>query len=89
MAAQGSQLQLSREGASDKLSTLWPLLGRETDEGRRIDQDVLRKKKVRIPKKIFLLGERLSEEEKLGYTNFLFTKSPGKHWTKISKENNI
>ena len=33
------------------------------DEARRIEQDVTNKRKVRIPKKIFLVGfERLSEE---------------------------
>lgn len=33
------------------------------DEARRIEQDVTNKRRVRIPKKIFLVGlERLSEE---------------------------
>jgi transposase len=33
------------------------------DEARRIEQDVRWKKRVRIPKKIFLIGrEKLSEE---------------------------
>ena len=38
---------------------------RRMDEARRIEQDVHRRRRVRIPKKIFLIGrERLSEEKK-------------------------
>ncbi len=38
---------------------------RRIDEARRIEQDVYRKRKVQIPKKIFLIGgEKLSEEKK-------------------------
>ena len=36
---------------------------RRMDEARRIEQDVNRKMKVKIPKKIFLIGrEKLSDE---------------------------
>jgi len=38
---------------------------RRIDEARRIEQDLYRKRKVQIPKKIFLIGgEKLSEEKK-------------------------
>ena len=38
---------------------------RRMDEGRRIEQDVYRKRKAKIAKKIFLIGrERLSEEKR-------------------------
>lgn len=38
---------------------------RRMDEARKIEQDVLHKKKLKIPKKIFLIGgEKLNEEQK-------------------------
>lgn len=38
---------------------------RRMDEARKIEQDVLRKKKIKIPRKIFLVGEeKLNEEQR-------------------------
>ena len=38
---------------------------RRMDEARKIEQDVLCKKKVKIPRKIFLIGgEKLKQEQK-------------------------
>ena len=46
------------------------------DEARRIEQDIHRKKKVQIPKKIFFIGgEKLSEETR-GKLNGLLEKYP-------------
>jgi transposase len=47
------------------------------DEARRIEQDIHQKKKVRIPKKIFLVGgEKLSEEVR-GKLNAILERYPG------------
>jgi len=58
---------------------------RRMDEARRIEQDVYQKRKVRIPKKIFLVGrEKLSEETK-GKLDSLLERYPslkGFYWTK-------
>ncbi len=55
------------------------------DEARRIEQDVHRKRKVQIPKKIFLIGgEKLSEETRQKL-NGLLEKYPslkGFYWAK-------
>jgi len=49
------------------------------DEARRIEQDVQRKRKVQIPKKIFLVGrEKLTEERVQNVDPLLFDKGPGK-----------
>ena len=56
---------------------------RRMDEARRIEQDVRRKRKVQIPKKIFLIGgEKLSEEMR-GKLNGLLERYPslkGFYW---------
>jgi len=50
---------------------------RRMDEARRIEQDIYQKKKVRIPKKIFLVGgEKLSEEVR-GKLNAILERYPG------------
>jgi transposase len=50
---------------------------RRMDEARRIEQDVYRKRRVKIPKKIFLIGrEKLSEERKQRVDELL-DKYPG------------
>lgn len=58
---------------------------RRMDEARRIEQDIYQKKKVRIPKKIFLVGgEKLSEEMR-GKLNALLGRYPslkGFYWAK-------
>ena len=42
------------------------------DEARKIEQDVLHKKKLKIPKKIFLIGEeKLNEEQRGRIAEFL------------------
>jgi transposase len=47
------------------------------DEARRIEQDIYQKKKVRIPKKIFLVGgEKLSEDMR-GKLNVILERYPG------------
>jgi len=44
---------------------------RRMDEARRIEQDVYQKRKVKIPKKIFLIGgESLVRRKGRGWTNF-------------------
>jgi transposase len=49
---------------------------RRMDEARRIEQDIYQKKKVRIPKKIFLVGgEKLSEEVR-GKLNAILERYP-------------
>ncbi|GAI45479.1 unnamed protein product, partial [marine sediment metagenome] len=49
---------------------------RRMDEARKIEQDVLRKRKIKIPKKIFLIaGEKLSDEGK-GKVDGLLGKHP-------------
>ena len=41
------------------------------DEARRIEQDVYRKRKVQIPKKLFLVGrEKLTDEKKQKWMHF-------------------
>jgi len=47
------------------------------DEARRIEQDVYRKRKVMIPKKIFLIGREKLSEEKRQRVNELLAKYPG------------
>jgi len=58
---------------------------RRMDEARRIEQDVLGKKKVKIPKKIFLIaGEKLSEEQTAKITELLirYPGVKGFYWAK-------
>jgi len=47
------------------------------DEARRIEQDVHRKKKVQIPKKIFLVGREKLTEERRQKVDTLLDKYPG------------
>jgi len=47
------------------------------DEARRIEQDVYRKKKVQIPKKIFLVGREKLTEERRQRVDTLLEKYPG------------
>lgn len=46
------------------------------DEARRIEQDVHRKRKVQIPKKIFLVGREKLTEEKKQKVDTLLEKHP-------------
>jgi transposase len=58
---------------------------RRMDEARRIEQDIYQKKKVRIPKKIFLVGgEKLSEEmrRKLNVILERYPSLKGFYWAK-------
>jgi transposase len=58
---------------------------KRTDEARRIEQDVHRKRKVQIPKKIFLVGrEKLSEEKKQKVDKLLdnYPGLKGFYWAK-------
>ena len=58
---------------------------RRMDEARRIEQDVHRKRKVQIPKKIFLIGgEKLSEEMKEKLKGLLekYPSLKGFYWAK-------
>ena len=58
---------------------------RRMDEARRIEQDVHRKRKVQIPKKIFLVGrERLSEEKRQKVDKLLdqYPGLKGFYWAK-------
>ena len=58
---------------------------RRMDEARRIEQDVHRKRRVQIPKKIFLIGgEKLSEEmkEKLNGLLERYPSLKGFYWAK-------
>ena len=49
------------------------------DEAIRIEQDIQRKRKVQIPKKIFLVGrEKLTEERMQKADPLLFDKEPSK-----------
>ena len=50
---------------------------RRMDEARRIEQDVYRKRKVKIPKKIFLIGREKLTEEKKQRVDELLDKYPG------------
>ena len=55
------------------------------DEARRIEQDVYRKRKVQIPKKIFLVGrEKLSDERKQKVDELLdkYSGLKGFYWAK-------
>jgi transposase len=55
------------------------------DEARRIEQDVYRKRKVQIPKKIFLVGrEKLTEEKKQKVDTILerYLGLKGFYWAK-------
>jgi len=55
------------------------------DEARRIEQDVYRKRKVQIPKKIFLIGrEKLSDERKRKVDELLdkYSGLKGFYWAK-------
>jgi transposase len=58
---------------------------RRMDEARKIEQDVLRKRKIKIPKKVFLIGgEKLSDEGK-DKVNGLLARHPslkGFYWAK-------
>ena len=47
------------------------------DEARRTEQDVYRKRKVQIPKKIFLVGRERLSEEKRQRVDELLDKYPG------------
>ena len=58
---------------------------RRMDEARRIEQDVLGKKKVKIPKKIFLIGgEKLREEQRAKIAELLirYPSLKGFYWAK-------
>ena len=58
---------------------------RRMDEARKIEGDVLRKKKVKIPKKIFLIGgEKLSEEQRAKIAGLLISYPglKGFYWAK-------
>jgi len=47
------------------------------DEARKIEQDVFRNRKVRIPRKIFLIGREKLSDEKKQKVNDLLDKYPG------------
>jgi len=58
---------------------------RRIDEARRIEQDVLRKRRVKIPKRIFLIGREKLGEEKRQRVGELLDKYPslkGFYWAK-------
>jgi transposase len=58
---------------------------RRMDEARKIEQDVLRKKKVKIPRKIFLVGgEKLSEGQRGKIAELLirYPSLKGFYWAK-------
>jgi len=58
---------------------------RRMDEARRIEQDVYRKRKVKIPKRIFLIGrEKLSEKgkEKVAKLLAMHPGLKGFYWAK-------
>ena len=58
---------------------------RRMDEARRIEQDVYRKRRVQIPKKIFLAGrEKLSEEKRQRVDELLdrYSGLKGFYWAK-------
>ena len=50
---------------------------RRMDEARRIEQDVYRKRKMKIPKKIFLIGQEKLNEEGKGRVAKLLAMHPG------------
>jgi transposase len=58
---------------------------RRMDEARRIEQDVYRKRKVQIPRKIFLVGREKLSEDKKHRVDELLAKYPslnGFYWAK-------
>jgi transposase len=58
---------------------------RRTDEARKIEQDILRRKRIKIPKKIFLAGEEKMNEEQKGRIAELLISYPsprGFYWAK-------
>jgi len=58
---------------------------RRMDEARRIEQDVLRKRRVKIPKRIFLIGREKLGEEKRQRVDELLDRYPslkGFYWAK-------
>jgi len=58
---------------------------RRMDEARKIEQDVLRRKKVKIPKKIFLIGgEKLNEGQRAKVVELLnrYPSLKGFYWAK-------
>jgi transposase len=58
---------------------------RRMDEARKIEQDVLRKKKIKIPKKIFLIGgEKLNEGQRGKIAKLLisYPSLKGLYWAK-------
>jgi len=58
---------------------------RRMDEARKIEQDVLRKKRVKIPKKIFLIGgEKLNEGQRAKIAELLvrYPSLKGFYWAK-------
>ena len=58
---------------------------RRMDEARKIEQDMLRKKKVKIPRKIFLIGgEKLNEQrkEKIAELLIRYPSLKGFYWAK-------
>jgi len=58
---------------------------RRMDEARRIEQDVLRKRRVKIPKRIFLIGrEKLGVEKRQGVDELLdkYPSLKGFYWAK-------
>jgi len=56
---------------------------RRMDEARRIEQDVYRKRKVEIPKKIFLIGrEKLSGKGKVAKLLAMYPGLKGFYWAK-------
>jgi transposase len=57
------------------------------DKARRIEQDVHRKRKVQIPKKIFLVGREKLNEEKRQKVDTLLDRYPGLKGFYWAKEN--
>ncbi len=79
-----------KEGLRKAVETVFPSAGvvvdpfhviadsnKRMDEARRIEQDVHRRKKVQIPKKIFLVGREKLSEEKRQKVDTLLEKYPG------------
>ena len=61
---------------------------KKMDKARRIEQDVDRKKKVKIPKKIFLIGKEKLGQDKVMKLDGLLDKHPalkGFYWAKEKK----
>ena len=64
---------------------MYALANKRMDEARRIEQDVYQKRKVKIPKKIFLIGrEKLSQENKQKVDDLLgkYPTLQGFYWAK-------